>query len=96
MPNSLKATASLQLNTILPDTKSPTLDLSIPTLIYNSYNLDPAWRAKENVNRVLLLEPTHFAANPVSANILNFILEQNLFPRYSVVDKTTSSSVGFT
>jgi deoxyribodipyrimidine photo-lyase len=75
VPNSLKATASLQLNTILPDTKLPTLDLSKPTLIYNSYNLDPAWRAKENVNRVLLLEPTHFAANPVSANVLNFILE---------------------
>jgi len=75
VPNSLKATASSQLNTILPDTKLPTLDLSKPTLIYNSYNLDPAWRANESVNRVLLLEPTHFAANPVSANVLNFILE---------------------
>ena len=74
VPNSLKATASSQLNTILPDTKFPTLDLSKPTLIYNSYNLDPAWRANESVNRVLLLEPTHFAANPVSENVIHFIL----------------------
>ena len=75
VPDSLKPTASLQLHTILPETKLPTLNLFIPTLIYNSYNLDPAWRANENVNRVLLLEPTHFAANPVSTNVLNFILE---------------------
>ena len=74
VPNSLKATASLQLNTILPDTKLPTLDLSKPTLIYNSYNLDPSWRANENVNRVLLLEPSHFNLNPVSENVIHFIL----------------------
>jgi len=74
VPNSLKATASLQLNTILPDTKLPTLDLSKPTLIYNSYNLDPSWRANENVNRVLLLEPSHFNLNPVSEKVINFIL----------------------
>lgn len=75
VPNSLKPTASLELHTILPETKLPTLDLSKPTLIYNSYNLDQAWRANENVNRVLLLEPTHFTTNPVSNNVLNFILE---------------------
>jgi len=75
VPDSLKATATLEINTILPDTKHPTLDLSKPTLIYNSYNLNSAWRANENVNRVLLLEPTHFAANPISANVLNFIIE---------------------
>lgn len=75
VPDSLKATATLELHTILPDTKRPKLDLSKPTLIYNSYNLDPSWRANENVNRILVLEPSHFAANPVSTNVLNFILE---------------------
>ena len=75
VPNSLKPTASLQLHTNLPDTKRLTLNTSKPTLIYNSYNLDPSWRANENVNRVLLLEPTHFAQNPVSTNVLNFLLE---------------------
>ena len=75
VPDSLKATTTLEIHTILPDTKRPILDTSKPTLIYNSYNLDPSWRANENVNRVLLLEPSHFAANPVSTNVLNFILE---------------------
>jgi deoxyribodipyrimidine photo-lyase len=75
VPDSLKASTTLEIHTILPDTKRPILDTSKPTLIYNSYNLDPSWRANENVNRVLLLEPTHFVANPVSTNVLNFIIE---------------------
>ena len=74
VPDSLTLTTSIQLNTILPNTKSPILDLSKPTLLYNAYNLDPNWRANENVNRVLLLEPSHFNANPVSEKVLNFVL----------------------
>jgi deoxyribodipyrimidine photo-lyase len=74
VPDSLTLTTSIQLNTILPNTKSPVLDLSKPTLLYNAYNLDPNWRANENVNRVLLLEPSHFNANPVSEKVLNFVL----------------------
>lgn len=74
VPDSLTLTTSLQLNTILPNTKSPILDLSKPTLLYNSYNLDPTWRANENVNRVLLLEPSHFNLNPVSEKVINLVL----------------------
>ena len=74
VPDSLALTTSLQLHTILPNTKSPKLDLSKPTLLYNSYNLDPTWRANENVNRVLLLEPSHFNENPVSKKVLDFVL----------------------
>jgi deoxyribodipyrimidine photo-lyase len=74
VPDYLKTKEALQLHTILPDTKTLSLDLAKPTLIYNSYNLDPTWRANENVNRVLLLEPSHFTENPVSEYVLNFIL----------------------
>lgn len=74
VPDTLALTTSLQLNTIFPNTKSPILDLSKSTLLYNSYNLDPTWRANENVNRVLLLEPSHFNANPVSEKVLDFVL----------------------
>ena len=74
VPATLASTTSLQLNTILPETKSPILDLSKPTLLYNSYNLDPTWRSNENVNRVLLLEPSHFNINPVSEKVIHFIL----------------------
>lgn len=74
VPDHLKATTILKLNTVLPDKKIPSLDFTKPTLIYNAYNLDPTWRTNENVNRVLLLEPSHFNANPVSEKVLDFVL----------------------
>lgn len=75
VPDALAVKTSLKLHTILPDTKIPLLDLTKSTLLYNSYNLDPTWRANENVNRVLLLEPSHFTEYPVSEKVLQFVLE---------------------
>jgi len=74
VPNALEATTTLDLKTILPQTEVPTLDTSKPTLLYNSYNLDPLWRASENVNRVLLFEPSHFNQYPVSEKVMDFII----------------------
>jgi len=74
VPDPLTVRTILKLNTVLPDKKIPSLDFTKPTLLYNSYNLDPTWRANENVNRVLLLEPSHFNANPVSEKVLDFVL----------------------
>lgn len=75
VPTALTGTSTLQLSTILPATNTPILDINQPTLLYNVYNLDPSWRKDENVNRVLLLEPSHFKAYPVSEKVLNFVLE---------------------
>ena len=75
IPLPLKETVSLQLGTNLPLTKFPTIDITIPTLLYNSYNIDPLWRNNEEVNRVLLLEPSHFMNYPVSDNVIQFIIE---------------------
>lgn len=74
VPNVLEATTTLDLKTNLPQTEVPLLDISKPTLLYNSYNLDPVWRATENVNRVLLLEPSHFNKYPVSEKVIDFII----------------------
>ena len=74
IPNALEAITSLDLKTNLPNTDVPLLDTSKPTLLYNSYNLDPLWRATENVNRVLLLEPSHFNKYPVSEKVIDFII----------------------
>jgi deoxyribodipyrimidine photo-lyase len=74
VPEVLKAVHDLPLQTILPETGLPVIDTTKPTLLYNSYNLDPAWRKNEDVNRVLLLEPSHFAAYPVSEKVLSFIM----------------------
>ncbi|NDE09935.1 MAG: deoxyribodipyrimidine photolyase [Chitinophagia bacterium] len=74
IPSHLQESFSLQLNTNLPLTNLPVIDITIPTLIYNSYNLDPIWRKDENVNRVLLLEPSHFKQYPVSDKVIEFII----------------------
>ncbi len=73
-PDVLKASSLLSLKTILPDPKTPSIDVTKPTLIYNSYNLDPLWRKDKDVNRVLLLEPSHFEQYPVSEKVIEFIL----------------------
>ena len=74
MPEVLRSTTELRLNTSLPSLPKPDIDLNKPTLIYNSYNLDPQWRKEEDANRVLLLEPTHFQRFPVSEKVMDFIL----------------------
>lgn len=80
IPDSLKETTTFNIQTILPVTTVPVIDCSKPTLLYNSYNLDPLWRKEENVNRVLLLEPSHFKKYPVSDRVITFIisLSQNI------------------
>jgi deoxyribodipyrimidine photo-lyase len=74
IPDILKSTNLLSLKTVLPDTRIPSIDVTKPTLIYNSYNLDPLWRKDENINRILLLEPSHFKKFPVSEKVIAFIL----------------------
>jgi deoxyribodipyrimidine photo-lyase len=74
IPDTLKSTSPLSLKTFLPNFKTPSIDVTKPTLIYNAYNLDPTWRKEEDVNRVLLLEPSHFERYPVSEKVVDFIL----------------------
>jgi len=75
VPAILRETNTLLLQTKLPVTPLPDIDITKPTLIYNSYNLDPQWRAGEQVNRVLLLEPSHFEQSPVSEKVISFIID---------------------
>jgi deoxyribodipyrimidine photo-lyase len=74
IPASLTEHTDWRLETILPSLPKPLINTSRPTLLYNSYNLDPRWREGENVNRILLLEPSHFQKFPVSQTVLEFIL----------------------
>jgi len=73
-PEVLKETVPLLLTTELPSEKEITIDSSLPTLIYNSYNLDPKWNAGISANRILLLEPSHFKSYPISGKSIEFIL----------------------
>jgi deoxyribodipyrimidine photo-lyase len=75
LPDVLKSTVMLNLNTRLPVAGKPVIDTNKHTLIYNSFNLDPCWRHSEDVNRILLLEPSHFQKFPVSEKVLAFIID---------------------
>jgi len=75
IPTELATKQSLSLISMLPDTSIPSIDTSIPTLIYNSYNIDHLWRKEENMNSILLLEPSHFKQYPVSDKVINFLVD---------------------
>ncbi len=75
IPPALAEVTTLDLSTQLPTTSPPQIDTSRPTLLYNGYNLDPEWRKLDNVNRVLLLSPSHFNKYPVSNQVIQFILD---------------------
>jgi deoxyribodipyrimidine photo-lyase len=74
IPLALEKNEELALDIYLTQTDFPIIDITKPTLIYNSYNIDPNWRKEENVNRLLLLEPSHFSNYPVSKNVINFLI----------------------
>lgn len=75
IPDILAQTESFDAITVLPHTPYPILNVKLPTLIYNAYNLDPNWHLGENFNKILLLEPSHYKQFPVSDKVLNFIID---------------------
>lgn len=75
IPEVLIETEVLKLTTSLPDKKAIDINEASPTCIYNFYNLDPTWKKEESINRILLLEPSHFKRYPVSKKSIDFILD---------------------
>lgn len=74
IPLPLVETIDAHWHTHLPPTEMPQLDANKPLLLYNSFNLDPLWHAEEAANRILLLEPDHFAQFPIGPKVMDFIL----------------------
>ncbi|MCP4522103.1 MAG: deoxyribodipyrimidine photolyase [Cytophagales bacterium] len=75
IPKELEEIVDPSLSTSLPSKKEIKVDSSLPTCIYNFYNLDPAWKDKLEANRVLLLEPSVFEKYPVSPHSIEFMLD---------------------
>lgn len=74
IPTVLAKGVSPRLTTELPKTEFPALTAD-PVLLYTFYNLDPKWHARKKCNRVLILEPSHFKAYPISKKVLDFTLK---------------------
>lgn len=72
VPETLLKTTVLDLKTKLPQKEPLLINSTLPTLIYNFYNLDPLWKKDISANRILLLEPSLFKKYPVSEKSINF------------------------
>jgi deoxyribodipyrimidine photo-lyase len=76
IPKELSALEKLKLETPLPEMKDViSINQEKPTLIYNFYNLDPQWKSKLDVNRILLIEPSIFKTYPISKKSMDFMLD---------------------
>ncbi|MDO3694182.1 FAD-binding domain-containing protein [Wenyingzhuangia sp. chi5] len=74
IPKILAEVDELKLKTSLPLKQSIVINNGLPFLMYNFYNLDPLWKNDIEANRILLLEPSHFEAYPVSKKTIDFVL----------------------
>ena len=75
IPESLAEASDFDSQTKLTDTADTPLERDKKTLVYNYYNLDPDWHAGEEVQRVLLLEPSFYRTYPVSPTCIEFVTQ---------------------
>jgi deoxyribodipyrimidine photo-lyase len=74
IPDELSCTVKFTPEIYLPEIYPIDINPSLPTFIYNYYNLDPLWHQHEHGNRVLLIEPEFFKQYPVSKQCIDFML----------------------
>lgn len=75
LPDALSDYTTPELKVVLPKAERPDLQADVATLVYNYYNLDPDWHSDLPLQRVLLLEPSHFERYPVSQKCMQFALD---------------------
>jgi deoxyribodipyrimidine photo-lyase len=74
VPDALREQVDLDLPSVLPDLPAPDPDPARPLLAYHPWGLDPTWRAEDDAERWLLLEPAFFARHPWSRTRLAWVL----------------------
>jgi deoxyribodipyrimidine photo-lyase len=74
VPEVFAKRSTIELLTNLPKTDTPKF-VGDNLLIYSPWTLDPIWKKDFDGDRVLLLEPSHFARHPISQKRLDFILD---------------------
>ena len=74
VPEELRESAKADLVFTPPVTKALEIQEDLPTFVYTHYTLDPTFHKGEEGNRILVLEPSHFAKHPMSPRTIEFIL----------------------
>jgi deoxyribodipyrimidine photo-lyase len=68
-------TLPLDLPVCLPKIQSIRLDKKKGLVLYHPWCLDPSFLSDIDLNRVLVIEPSHFDTFPVSQKVMDFICE---------------------
>ena len=74
VPDELRERADVDLAWTAPTSDPLTIDPAKPTVLYHSFWLNGQWRADQDANRVVLLEPSWFARFPVSPLVTEYIV----------------------
>jgi deoxyribodipyrimidine photo-lyase len=74
VPEELRESAKADLVFTPPVTKALEIQEDLPTFVYTHYTLDPTFHEGEEGNRILVLEPSHFAKHPMSPLTIEFTL----------------------
>ena len=75
IPEQLRETVEVSLETPLPNHPEIRIDNDLPTLIYHPWHLDPTWHDGVKANRILVIEPSHYKKFPVSKKVIDFIID---------------------
>jgi deoxyribodipyrimidine photo-lyase len=75
VPEELRKSAKADLVFTPPVTKALEIQADLPTFVYTHYTLDPTFHEGEEGNRILVLEPSHFAKHPMSPRTIQFIYD---------------------
>lgn len=74
LPSALRQVTDLELKTPLPAPKPVSIAPHKPIFLYHAWALNPHWKADDDAERVLVLEPSHFERYPISEKRVQFIL----------------------
>lgn len=74
LPGELSKMVPVKLAMFLPQGEEVILNKK-PLVVFHPWNLDPRYHAGEDVQKVLIIEPSHFEKFPVSERVMNFIVD---------------------
>lgn len=75
VPEVLKIAGDFNLAFTPPATSPLVLIPDVPNYVYTHYTLDPSFHVGDFGNRILVLEPSHFAKHPMSSRTMQFIVD---------------------
>lgn len=74
LPQELSETVIPEIPVFLPEGDEVNLD-DRDLVLFHPWNLDPNYHSNKDVQKILIIEPSHFKKFPISEKVMNFIVE---------------------